>query len=74
MFGKRIGSTFVQLVLSNRPCLLCEFATDNTAVRKHQFSEGNPAEQVDGTKFSERKPFGKFGAVEPPFAVFSVAY
>ena len=46
------------LVLSNRPCLLSVFAMDNTA-----------AQRFDITNFSERKSFGKFGAVEPPLFV-----
>ena len=39
-------------MLSNRPCLLSVFAVDNTA-----------AQRFDSTKFSERTPFRKFGAI-----------
>ena len=50
------GNPSENLVLSNRPCLLSVFAMDNTA-----------AQRFDSTKSSERQPFRKFGAVEPPW-------
>ena len=49
------------MMLSNRPSLLSVFALGNTAVQR-----------LDSTKCSERKPSGKFGAIEPPFAVLIV--
>ena len=42
-------------------CYRTVFAMDNTA-----------AQRFDSTKFYERKPFGKFGAIEPPLFVFSI--
>ena len=49
------------LVLSNRPCLLSVFTMNTTA-----------AQRFDSTKFSERNPFRKFGAIEPPMFVVSI--
>ena len=62
--GLGLGQIFLKenpsenLALSNRPCLLSVFAMDNTA-----------AQRFDSTKFSDRKSFRKFGAIEPPLFV-----
>ena len=55
------GSLSEYLVLSNHSRLLSVLHMDNRA-----------AQRFDSTEFSERKPFRKFDAVEPPFAVLIV--
>ena len=36
--------------------------------------DNTAAQRFDDTKFSERKPFRKFGAIEPPFTVSFVRF